>query len=1037
MHQPRLVSLRTVLAAISAFCVLAGALALSGPPAQAALVHPFIKSFGAGLFSSPGILTGLGDVTVDQSTGDVYAIDMGTGSLYKFDASGNPVDFSALGTNVLNGQSGPDATPQVGLGVPLQVAVDSSGGPANGDIYVTNENYPEVVVNIFDSTGTYIGQLTGASEPWGDVCGVAVDPTGNVYVKFWGGSTGVDIFTPTSNPLTDSDYVSSIGEGSFSCQVAVYFNAGAPQLVYVTGIEGGSVAVDPVSNDIYTDNRSLITQSDSSGNLINTFPVSGPGEFGDSSGVAVNGTTGDIYVADGRDGLIDIFGPVTPVAPAIDATGVSSVTSASAVLGGRINPDLADTRYYFQYGTDTSYGKDAPASPGADIGSGSTDQSVSRQLEGLQEGVTYHYRLVATNSLGTSDGPDQTFTTEALNSTYGLPDGRQYEMVSPPDKLGALIAGFGGYSGGGLIQAAADGSKITYLAYSPFANPKGNANGSQILSTVGAGGVWSSQDISTPHASSTGLPLGTGTEYKAFSQDISVGALLQDGGTPLTPFVPGNTRYLYLNDLGAGGYQPLAPYPEALGGFKAGTPDFSHVVFESTEALTPGAVPYPRASVPVGTANLYEWSAGRLQQVNVLPDGKTAPGEMGTGFSNFNDVPEILHAISDDGSRIIWQTAETDSIYERDMENKTTVPIALGDFVTASPDGSKVFTYHSTNGSGDLFEYDVATGVSTDLESGEPSGDGSYISSIPGGLQVLHYSDSQGPGAFVLPSSEKAGGSRPSLGPSRVSPDGRFVVFMSSEKLTGYDNTDGLSGLPDQEVYEYDAATARLTCVSCDPSGGRPVGSSSIPGTTDFEDGAGNYYSRALSPDGRVFFDSSDTLVPHDSNGVQDVYEFEPGGVGSCQVAGGCVSLISSGASGEASTFLDASADGSDVFFLTTDQLVSADTDHSVDVYDAHVCSAGAPCPPVVAVSPPACASSDACKVGPTPQPQTFGPPASATFSGAENPTPTVTAPLAKKAVKQTAKRHKKVKRRPKRPRRSGKGHSTKRSGKSNGKGRK
>ncbi len=532
--------------------------------------------------------------------------------------------------------------------------------------------------------------------------------------------------------------------------------------------------------------------------------------------------------------------------------------------------------------------------------------------------------------------------------------------------------------------------------------------------------------------SSTGLPLGTGTEYKAFSQELNTGILLQDGGTPLAPSVPANTRYLYLSDTGTGSYQPLASHPEAAGGFEAADPDFSDVVFESAEALTPGAISYSRGSIPLGTNNLYEWSSGRLQQVNVLPDGTTAPGEMGSQFDAFNDAPETLHAVSMDGSRIIWQTAPSDSIYERDMENKTTTSIPGGTFVTASLDGSKVFSYHSTNGTGDLFEYDVATGVSADLESGGPSSNGSYVSLIPGGLQVLHYSDSQGPGAYVLPHLE-AGGSRRFAGPSRVSPDGRFVVFMSSEKLTGYDNTDALSGLSDQEVYEYDSVTARLTCVSCDPSGGEPVGSSSIPGATDFAGGAGDYFSRVLSPDGRVFFDSNDALVPHDSNGVQDVYEFEPGGAGSCQMTGGCVSLISSGTSGEASTFLDASADGSDVFFLTTDQLVSADYDHSVDVYDAHMCSAGAPCPPVAPAVPPACASSDACKAGPTPQPQTFGPPASATFSGAENPTAPAAAPLAKKAVK----RHKKVKRRPKRPRRSGKGHSTKRSGKRNGKGRK
>ncbi len=40
---------------------------------------------------------------------------------------------------------------------------------------------------------------------------------------------------------------------------------------------------------------------------------------------------------------------------------------------------------------------------------------------------------------------------------------------------------------------------------------------------------------------------------------------------------------------------------------------------------------------------------------------------------------------------------------------------------------------------------------------------------------------------------------------SRVSPDGRYLAFMSERPLTGYDNTDAVSGQPDEEVFLYDA----------------------------------------------------------------------------------------------------------------------------------------------------------------------------------------------------------------------------------------
>ena len=59
---------------------------------------------------------------------------------------------------------------------------------------------------------------------------------------------------------------------------------------------------------------------------------------------------------------------------------------------------------------------------------------------------------------------------------------------------------------------------------------------------------------------------------------------------------------------------------------------------------------------------------------------------------------------------------------------------------------------------------------------------------------------------------------------SRVSGSGRFLAFMSSESLTGYDNVDLRSGAKDEEVFLYDSVTKKLVCASCDPSGERPDG---------------------------------------------------------------------------------------------------------------------------------------------------------------------------------------------------------------------
>jgi hypothetical protein len=174
------------------------------------------------------------------------------------------------------------------------------------------------------------------------------------------------------------------------------------------------------------------------------------------------------------------------------------------------------------------------------------------------------------------------------------------------------------------------------------------------------------------------------------------------------------------------------------------------------------------------------------------------------------------------------------------------------------------------------------------------------------------------------------------------------------------------------------------------------------PEATDFS----AYETRFLSNGGRLFFNSRDALVPQDIDGTQDVYEWEPPGVGNCTASalsfsersGGCVNLISSGTSAEESAFMDASGSGGDVFFITLTKLVPQDFDSAMDVYDAHECTSESPCAPPAATVPPVCSTGDGCKASPTPQPSIFGAPSSATFSGAGNVT--APGPSAAKKVK-------------------------------------
>ena len=252
-----------------------------------------------------------------------------------------------------------------------------------------------------------------------------------------------------------------------------------------------------------------------------------------------------------------------------------------------------------------------------------------------------------------------------------------------------------------------------------------------------------------------------------------------------------------------------------------------------------------------------------------------------------------------------------------------------------------------------------------------------------------------------------------------ASPSGRYLAFMSAQELTGYDNRDAVSGEADQEVFLYDAAAdsgrGRLTCASCNPSGARPAGvrgrrgvggapfydfeelwkegtplAATLPDAPriELQEGPSVYRPRVVHDNGRLYFNAADSLVSADSNGTWDVYQYEPSGVGSCsaasadagtaRLAGGCVSLLSSGTGSEEAAFLDAGQGGSDVFFFTPARLSVTDVDDVYDVYDARVDGEAA------RLSPSAECQGEACQ--PPATPPASQTPSSSTFRGPANP---------------------------------------------------
>lgn len=101
----------------------------------------------------------------------------------------------------------------------------------------------------------------------------------------------------------------------------------------------------------------------------------------------------------------------TTAAPSINSVSFSGVTTTAATLGATVTPNGAATTVVFEYGATASYGA-TTSSQG--IGSGNSSVATSASLSGLLPGTTYHFRVVAANSVGTTYGTDTTFTTDAL-----------------------------------------------------------------------------------------------------------------------------------------------------------------------------------------------------------------------------------------------------------------------------------------------------------------------------------------------------------------------------------------------------------------------------------------------------------------------------------------------------------------------------------------------------------------------------------------------------------------------------------------------
>jgi NHL repeat len=625
---------------------------------------------------------------------------------------------------------GPPGEPFKGLGA---LAVD----PNNGEIYVAEK--VSSVVDQFSKTGAFIGRLagtptgrSGALSPFKGEVRVAVDgASGEVFVAGYDrerltGSVdafGPDVVTPDVEVLEPPSplrphtavlrgRVSPLGEGEAQCEFEYGTSSSYGQRAACepSGVPEGNANVEVHSREVPA----------LSPDTVYHYRLDASNHNGLNTGECP----------------LDC-GEFTTPGPGVTGTSAAEVTASSATLAGSVNPNGKPTSYYFQYATGSTEGcgedpgacLESPAPPGIALGSVDEPLEVEQHIQRLAPATVYHYRLVAVSELqpGISEafaGPDQTFTTQPVEAGFALADGRMWEIVSPPDKHGALLLPI---QESGVLQASVSGDVVSYRATRPTeAAAQGYSEYVQILSRRGEAG-WGSQDISLPHSAAVGLATGNGNEYRLFSEDLSRAVV-----DPLGPFsslapclsTPDSERTPYLRDntvscAGAlGSYRPLLTTEDVPPGTKFGgaptqlvgeahvldaSGDLAHVVVSSPTALA--APPEAGETTQEG---LYEWSAASpaqapLQLVSILPDGKLAPGSAELGSSNI----VTRGAVSSDGSRVVW-SEKGGHLFVRDLARGKTLQVdapqpgcvaakACGEgavapgFQLAAREGSRVF----------------------------------------------------------------------------------------------------------------------------------------------------------------------------------------------------------------------------------------------------------------------------------------------------------------------------------------------------------
>ena len=635
-------------------------------------------------------------VTVDAA-GDVYLAVPECGRVFEYEPSGGYVrEFDLGGSGVPRlGQEG-------NIGSPVGMAFD----PVSRHLLVIasislNPDEPEEygALDEFEAEGPDAGKFVAQikSTPQGELerpVGVAVDSTGVVYVTD-AERKAVDVFsrgaydpTVTLGATTGRTSTAAVLNGSVDPAQAenvqrapvteCYFQY-VEESVYTKALagdeEGGFPKANPKVREAPCEHPEIPVEPERQDPVHAAIGPLTPGETYRYRLVA----TTEPAKNGGTSASEEVFAFTAPAPSAILATSAQNISSTFADLQAQINPLGAATSYRFEYDTraygagEAGHGVSVPV-PDAAIGAGgptgSSVESVLQHVGPLIPGTTYYFRVVATNSQGTTMGgvcegeaglqADCTFATLA-----GAAGGeRGYELVTPADRKGGSDM-FSESDVNGTIENQHDlgtpsesGEGFILNTESSFGEFPFAFGQIDVFSREPAKGRWSYTSLASP---SLGTQTGRGfalTEPFAFGKvafSDNLGSLGAEGVRVTSLIGPPGGPYVNLHED--------APYHNATEEksqtiFVGGSRDLSHVLLSS---------PYPSTCPGAGNAAgkvthgevLCEWSGGEPQLVDVAPGNEFEPtsecgARLGSVDANGGDGGLAHNAVSEDGSRVFF-----------------------------------------------------------------------------------------------------------------------------------------------------------------------------------------------------------------------------------------------------------------------------------------------------------------------------------------------------------------------------------------------